>query len=336
MKSTAISYEHMYRLSDVHGIFEHAEFTELRPEHGYCLDDVARALIVCVREPDPTAELTMAARTYFRFVTRAQSTNGRFRNRMSATLAWEDVPSLNDHWGRALWALGSAVSRAPHLTWHALEHFERGVRLRSEHTRAMAFAGLGAAEVLKAIPRHAASRALLISCVERIGSPAENAAWRWPEPRLTYSNASLADVLIAAGSALGEDQVLRDGISMLEWLLDVETSGDHISATPVGGWQLGEPRPAFDQQPIEVAALADACARAFDVTGDSRWAAAVLRCEKWFLGANDSSVALLDQASGGGCDGLQREGRNENQGAESTLAMLSTFQQARRIRLVAG
>ncbi|MCE5290797.1 MAG: glycosyltransferase [Nocardiaceae bacterium] len=336
MKSRAISYEHMYRLSDVHGIFEHAEFTELRPEHGYCLDDVARALIVCVREPEPTSELTNFARTYFRFVTRAQSTNGRFRNRMSATLAWEDEPSLNDHWGRALWALGTAVNRAPSITWHALEHFERGVRLRSSHSRALAFAGLGAAEVLKVFPHHVASRALLTSCVEKIGSPPDSAEWRWPEPRLRYANAVLAEVLIAAGSALGDDRARDDGLAMLAWLLEIETSGDHISATPVGGWGLGEPRPAFDQQPIEVAALADACARAFDLTGDWKWAVAVLRCEKWFLGANDSRTTLLDQDSGGGCDGLQRDGRNENQGAESTLAMLSTFQQAHRMRLVVG
>ena len=34
--------------------------------------------------------------------------------------------------------------------------------------------------------------------------------------------------------------------------------------------------------------------------------------------------------SAGSVDGLERDGRNENRGAESTLAALSTFQQARR------
>jgi hypothetical protein len=33
----------------------------------------------------------------------------------------------------------------------------------------------------------------------------------------------------------------------------------------------------------------------------------------------------------GGCDGLMAGGRNENQGAESTLALLGTLQQAHRI-----
>jgi len=37
-------------------------------------------------------------------------------------------------------------------------------------------------------------------------------------------------------------------------------------------------------------------------------------------------MPLYDPVSGDGCDGLERFGRNENQGAESTLAALSTLQ----------
>jgi hypothetical protein len=55
----------------------------------------------------------------------------------------------------------------------------------------------------------------------------------------------------------------------------------------------------------------------------------------WFLGVNDSGSSLHDPASGGGCDGLMVDGRNENQGAESTLALLSTLQQARSMALCA-
>jgi len=119
---------------------------------------------------------------------------------------------------------------------------------------------------------------------------------------------------------------------MLGWLMEVETLDGHLSVTPVGGWVTGEPRPGFDQQPIEAAALADACWRAYAVTGDPRWQAGLLRCEAWFLGANDAGISLVDNITGGCCDGLHRTGRNENQGAESTLAMISTFQ---RCQLVA-
>jgi hypothetical protein len=102
---------------------------------------------------------------------------------------------------------------------------------------------------------------------------------------------------------------------------------------PAGGWSLGEARPAFDQQPIEVAALADACARAATVTGDSIWLAGVSMSVAWFLGDNDAKVRMLDEQTGGGCDGLSATGRSRNQGAESTLAMISVMQQGRRLTM---
>jgi hypothetical protein len=40
---------------------------------------------------------------------------------------------------------------------------------------------------------------------------------------------------------------------------------------------------------------------------------------------------MLDERTGGGCDGLSRTSRNHNQGAESTLAMISVLQQGRRV-----
>ena len=42
---------------------------------------------------------------------------------------------------------------------------------------------------------------------------------------------------------------------------------------------------------------------------------------------------MHDPVSGGGYDGLESTGRNENQGAESTLALLATLQQARSMAL---
>ncbi|MCL4552694.1 MAG: hypothetical protein M1305_03970, partial [Candidatus Marsarchaeota archaeon] len=63
------------------------------------------------------------------------------------------------------------------------------------------------------------------------------------------------------------------------------------------------------------------------VTGDKRWANGLELAVQWFLGVNDGNTPLYDPYSGGCCDGLEPFGRNENQGAESTLAALSTLQQ---------
>jgi len=335
-----VSFRHLLRLSDCIGLFEHAEHTRPRREHGYCVDDVARGLVVAAREPRPSVELTALATTYLKFVLDAQGTGGGFRNRRSVDGSWTDEPSVEDCWGRALWGLGTALSRATGLAdSRALGAFTAGAQLRSPWHRSMAFAGLGAAELLIVSPLHVPARALLRDAAVLIAgrrpaltiAPTTLPGWRWPEPRLRYANAALAETLIAAGSLLGVWKWLTDGLGMLAWLLETETAAGHLSMTPAHGWALGEPRPAFDQQPIEVAALADACSRAFDVTADPRWRAAVLLCADWFEGANDAGATLRDPVSGGGCDGLHESGRNENQGAESTIALISTLQQAQRI-----
>ncbi len=328
------TYAHLIRLTNEGGLHEHAEFTKPRPEHGYCVDDVARGLIVVVREPAQTPTLEGLSRQYLHFILAAQASDGRFHNRPAIPATpgcWQDEPSTDDCWGRALWALGSAASHAPALARPALVQFERSAHLRSPWLRATTFAALGAAEVLLAQPGHPGARALLQDAASAIGSPPGDPMWLWPEARLQYANAALPEVLLRAGHLLGDTVALNNGLDMLTWLLGVETAGDHLSITPVGGWVRGEPRPAFDQQPIELAALADVCAVAFTLTGQPRWRDAVLRCAAWFLGANDAATPLHDNESGGCCDGLERAGRNENQGAESTLAMLSTFQQGQRL-----
>ena len=52
-----VSFAHLFRLSDRGGLFEHARFTEPRPEHGYCIDDIARGLVVLAREPQPSEQI---------------------------------------------------------------------------------------------------------------------------------------------------------------------------------------------------------------------------------------------------------------------------------------
>jgi hypothetical protein len=326
-------FQHVRRLSDDVGIFEHARGAVPRRHGGYCLDDVARALVVVTREPAPSPSLCVLADRYLRFIADAQSSDGQCHNRRGLAGRWEDVPGVEDCWGRALWGLGTAAARGSddEARQEATSRFAVSARCRSPHRRAMAFAALGASEVLTVSPDDPTAAALLAAATAVIGRPTGDATWPWPEPRLAYANAALAEALIAAGEHLGDARVLDDGLVLLAWLLEVETLGDHLSVTPVGGWTRGEVRPAFDQQPIEVAALADGCARALRLTGDRRWARGVELAVAWFLGENDAHVPLYDRATGGGCDGLHVAGRNTNQGAESTLAMISTLQHGRAL-----
>jgi len=365
-------FAHIRRLTDERGMFEHALGIEPRLECGYCLDDVARALIVACRHRPASPELDRLAGIYFRFIVDAQAPDGTCHNRLDRYHRWEDRPSTGDWWGRALWALGTAAARSsqPWLREAAATRFDISAARRSAHLHTMSFAALGAAELLDVQPGHQPALDLLAATVALAGlggatdrapanrrgsvhdrgpategAPADGRAhivgrdrtggdWPWPLPRLTYANAAIPEALIAAGAGLGDSAVLEHGLRLLGWLLDRETRGGRLSVTPVGGWGPGEVRRIFDQQPIEAAALADACVRAFDLTGDPRWAAGRDLAIAWFLGANDAGVALYDEATGGGYDALTAQGRNTNQGAESTLAMVSTLQHGHRPSLV--
>jgi hypothetical protein len=195
----------------------------------------------------------------------------------------------------------------------------------------MVFAGLGAAEVLELDPRHLGAKELLHDAARAIGPLSGDAGWPWPEPRLTYANAALPDVLLAAGALLERPELVEDGLTLLRWLLDRETVEGHLSPTPVGGSGPGDTASRFDQQPIEVAAMADACARAAAVSGDADWLLALERAVAWFGGANDAGAVMSDAITKGGYDGLHASGANLNQGAESTLALISTLQHARHL-----
>lgn len=332
MTVPAPPFEHLLRMSDEIGLFEHALHTAPRRHGGYCVDDVARGLVVVCRQPAPDPAVADLAEIYLRFVIDAQAPDGRIRNRLGVDRRWQDEAGLEDCWGRALWGLGTAAARHPDdaLAAQALTAFEAGASHRPPESRTMAFAALGAAEVLDRHPGHTGAGDLLAAAAATVGRP-QAGGWPWPEPRLRYANAALAETLVAAGRACGDERLLADGLHLLDWLLTLETMHGHLSLTPVGGWAPGEPRPGFDQQPIEAAALADACARALASTGDGRWLAGLNRAVDWFLGGNDAGIPLVDPVSGGGCDGLHRSGRNENQGAESTLALISTLQHADRL-----
>jgi hypothetical protein len=325
MTAVTLSFDHLHRLSDGGGLYEHALLTVARPEHGYCVDDVARALVVLAREPiDEHAALRDLM---LDFVLDAQVADGRFHNRRSTERVWTDEATVEDCWGRALWGLGAVVAATDDR--RALESFTRGAALRSSWTRATAFAGLGAAAVLSVHPEHVVARRCLRDAADHVGA-LSSTRWRWPEDRLSYANAAVPELLVAAGDVLDEPALLAEGLALLAWLLEQQVHDGHLSVVPVGGRGPQDGRePRFDQQPIEVAALADACARALDLTGDLRWAGGLALSLGWFLGDNDTGTPLHDPVSGGGCDGLERDGRNENQGAESTLALLSTLQRAR-------
>ncbi len=217
-------FDHLLRLGDEVGVFEHARIRKPRVAHGYCTDDVARALVVLLREPARTAPLERLAETCLSFLEQAQLTDGSFRNRRAAGGRWLDEDRSDDACGRALWAAATAATAASDAGQRrrGLRLFEAGAGFSSRWPRANAYALLGAAELLATPPgasgRRAAER-LLLEAADGLGRVRDDPCWPWPEPRLSYANAVLAEARIAAGDALGDEELLAEGLTLLDWLV---------------------------------------------------------------------------------------------------------------------
>jgi hypothetical protein len=325
------SYRHLAALSDDLGLFEHAEYDRPRRDHGYCVDDVARGLLISSREPDQGRDIAHLTETYLRFIEAAIHSDGTLHNRRNVEGEWTDEPGLGDWWGRALWGLGVAAVRAPLALTRkrSLRAFISLAVSRSEHPRAMVFAALGAGELVLAGNTDERVVSLLRDALAQI--PEADSDWGWPESRLRYGTASLAEALILGGAALRDPALVSRGLRSLAALVRIETRSGHFSVTGTGGRGPADRGPQFDQQPIELAAIADAAVRALQITNDVAWANTVSLAWSWFLGNNDNGTVMIDLDSGAGFDGLHEFGRNENRGAESTLAAIGTQQQARRV-----
>ena len=331
-----IKLYHLRRMTDDTGILQHARFTVPNRAHGYCVDDNARALIVATRACDlnrSDTSLIDLSSIYLSFLDDAfDPETGRFRNFMSYERKWLETIGSEDSHGRALWGLGvmagwgqdsgqvALATRLFHDALPALEGFS--------DSRAIAFPILGIQAYLRRKDNDRQVRGLLESLgkrlLERFRQFATN-DWQWHESEVNYDNARLPEALLACGRVCNDDDMVKTGIEVLEWLRDIQLDPSGGWFTPVGnqGWFPKSGNKAqYDQQPLEAAAMIGASIEAFECTQREEWIQLASTCFNWYLGSNDQQMQLYDYSSAGCRDGLTRDGVNENQGAESTLSYL--------------
>ena len=323
-----VSFDHVIDLIGRNGIFEHAKETQPRLEHGYSLDDNGRALVVLARASACGIDFPSRSRNRcLWFVLGAQE--GGWKDRQTTEGVWNRSAS-DDAIGRAIWGLGAAAARWPEELgrMRAEEALMRSLDFDSAWWRPVAYASLGFLAFNAVEPSQAVAEAL--ARLSQKLPPGHDEGWLWPEGPLRYDNARLPEALIGCGSALDDPQLVNEGLRLLEWLIETEIGQHGFSFAPVAGRFVSHRKPSFDQQPLEAWAMADACVRAAEVTGDPGWLVPAGVAVSWFLGANDKRAGLYDPRSGGCCDGLTAEGLNLNQGAESTLAALGALLALRR------
>ncbi len=330
------SLDHLERLTDDTGMLQHAVFALPDRRHGYCTDDNARALIVALTVDQQSSNLRAErlAERYLTFLEYAfDHDRKRFRNFMSYERKWlEEVGSEDSH-HRAVWALGYTVSTAKieGVRLMAYRLFKDAMSAVTGHgsPRSWSFSLLGMNAFRQSTRIDAAVNRLYAATANRMKALFDKPIsdeWRWPEPVLTYDNARLPQALMLAGQDLEDAAMVSRGLESLQWLAELQTGRDGVvSLVSHEGWTADASRRAiFDQQPLEAAAMVEACATAYRITHDAKWFDLAKHFHLWFLGNNATGLPLRDSSTGGCADGLQNGGVNFNQGAESTLALISS------------
>jgi glycosyltransferase involved in cell wall biosynthesis len=341
-----LKLDHLFRMSDSTGIFQHASFTVPNFSEGYCTDDNARALVLTLMLRKlglGSRQLAAQAASYAAFLNHAfdRQTN-RFRNFMSFDRRWlEEGVGSEDCQGHALWALGKCVSQTSQGSFQALaaQLFEQALPVAAEFASPRAWAStlIGIDEYLRRLggDRRASQirESLTAKLLQRYADAATD-EWHWFEDVVSYANAKLPHALILSGRSLNNSTMLELGLKTLRWLTKIQTS-EAGSFRPVGSngfFPRGKERAMFDQQPIEAQATISACIEAYQATNDTAWIVEARRVFEWFLGRNDLGLALYDPGTGGCRDGLHMDRLSQNEGAESTLAFLLSLAEMRALQ----
>lgn len=333
-KLAVLPLAHFAAMCDDTGLFQHAVGGIPDRQHGYCIDDNARALLLsnALGSARLACQPAIQPLRFAAFIQHGWNPDrGRFRNFLGFDRRWlEEVGSEDSH-GRTLWALGITAAESPdtELAQWAANLFAWALDSVESFTspRAWAFAllGLHGYSARRPFDRKAGHighvlaerlKDLLLICSRE--------DWTWFESRLTYDNARLCEALIVTGRDAGLPDMVDAGLSALRWLIARQTApGGHFRPVGSEGFLLAscEPQP-FDQQPLEACATVAACLAASSVEADPYWHAEAERALAWFTGANDLGIPVVDVATGSCRDGLHRNRANQNRGAESLLSYL--------------
>ncbi len=335
------------RMTDDTGMFQHSRFGIADRNHGYCIDDNARALGLLSTAVDiPLALHSKLSHVYASFVQHAWNPDlGVFRNFMHFDRHWLEDAGSSDSNGRTLWALALAATKHSDQVireWANELYRESAPRIAVFHSpRALAFSVLAAVEMEENA----------LGCdtnLDTIRAGADNLLsklrtnrrpdWLWFETGLAYDNCRLPEALLRAGAILDDEAMLAEALEAMDWIMRLQMA-EQGWFRPVGsesfqGPAYAKPKP-FDQQPVEALAAIEGSLAAIVHDPQQKWLDYGEAAYAWFMGVNDLHVALADDVTGECQDGLTSSGANANRGAESVLAWQSAARKILQLRSIA-
>ncbi|MCK5450705.1 MAG: glycosyltransferase family 4 protein [Candidatus Omnitrophica bacterium] len=320
--------DHLVNMTDDFAIFQHARYTVPSYEHGYSVSDNTRALVVASKAYRlmKNKEALVLLKKYLSFVFYAQREDGLFRNFYDATRRPMDELGSDDCQGRVLWGLGYVIGYGPpHFGTITKSVFEKLLPHVSDlNVRGTAYALLGLYYYLVHFPGDKDKKTLLGNLADRIMKKYEDNSreeWQWYEDKLGYANGLLPAALWVASNVMKDARYKAIAEITSEFLIEKSTKFGHLSLNmrreDLYRKEIREVD--FEQRPIDALWLVELGKFAYRYTGEDRYLKMMRTSFDWFLGVNDVKVTVYDRVSGGCYDGLNKNGVNLNQGAESSL-----------------
>ncbi len=328
-----VNLNYLKWLTDDTGIFQHTIYGVPDRRHGYCTDDVSRALIVATKHfkmyQEP--EVLSLARTYMGFMLHAQRDDGLFQNFFTYERKFDDFKLSEDTFGRCMWALGYVNSLMPKDTH--LPRLAQGLMDVSipaiqnmKYIRAKAYTLIGLFYRLMSEPREGELLKILNGLADDLVATFnknDNPSWHWFDNELTYANAILPEALLKAYLITENETHLQIGLKSLDFLIQEQFQGEYLDFVGNRGWySRGKRKAVYGQQPIDAAHLTRCCLRAYQITQQDKYQKMATASFEWFLGRNRLGKPLYNFATGACADGLDEHGISLNPGAESVICFL--------------
>jgi hypothetical protein len=332
---TMFSLKHLLKMTDHVGIIEHCIVAEPNHKEGYCVDDNARALLVCLKiDGKEKKAAQQLIPVYLKFLVRALDKKG-FHQDLNSDLTWKDDVGVNEGFGRAMTALGETTLLAlqDDQRFTAASVFDQQAVLipKIKHPRVIAQTIIAISKRIKFRKKPLDLKKDLIVLSDRLIKNYQkhsSKSWKWYEDVITYDNGRLPLSLFFAFQVTKDKKYLEIAKESLNFLIEqiYDRSKDCFSYVGNKGWYPKGKKPAvFDQQPIEAGSMVEVCIKAYEVLKDPRYLRFAKAAFLWYSGKNILGLSMIDRLTGGVYDGLEKKEINLNQGAESLLSYLLAY-----------